>query len=56
MQELKLKLLEGHIGENYDLELSNAFLRTAQGTVVNTLWWPKWEGSINGRKYMYIHG
>ena len=28
----------------------------AQGTLLNALWCPKWEGNPKGRGYMYMYG
>ena len=29
---------------------------TAQGTLLNILWWPEWEGSPKGRRHMHMYG
>ena len=26
-----------------------------QGSLLNTLWWPKWEGNPKVREYMYMY-
>ena len=28
----------------------------SKGTLLNALWWPKWEGTPKGRGYMYMYG
>ena len=43
-----------HTVETMDKMENYENLCTAQGTLLNTLWWPKWEGNPKKRGYMCI--